>query len=336
MSCIVTMRELIIKKNEAGQSLLKYLHKYMKDAGNGFLYKMLRKKNITLNKKKADGTEILTENDAVALFMSDDTIDKFRGIGATEDIAKEYFAAYERLKGIKVIYENEDILILDKPVGILSQKASDSDISINEWVIGYMLKNGKLNVQDLETFKPSVCNRLDRNTGGLILAGVSLKGLQILGDVLKNRSLHKYYYTICEGHPGKELHLYGAINKNERTNTVSVQLRDHKSKDCNIETIARALSYGNKYTLLEVELVTGKSHQIRAHLSKAGYPLVGDVKYGGKPFVLNNIELNHQLLYAYRMVFPKLDVLKELSESEISIEMPLLLRNIMENDHADL
>ena len=220
------MVELIIREKEAGQRLDKYLHKYLKEAGTGFLYKMLRKKNITLNGKKATGNEILNCGDAVKLFLADETILKFGGIlagcqGNEDGWGKnEYKKAYEQFKDLNIVYENHHILVVDKPSGILTQKAAPEDVSLNEWLIGYLLDKGALTEEELHTFKPSVCNRLDRNTSGMVICGKTLAGSQKMGELLKDRSLHKYYQLYVKGNVRTGARIEGYLKKDERTNTV--------------------------------------------------------------------------------------------------------------------
>ena len=182
------MRLLTVGTNEAGQRLDKLLAKYLNQAGKGFLYKMLRKKNITLNGKKCDGSERLKEGDEIRLFLADETIEKFSG--SREPLSP---TASKQPAGppLSIVYEDDHILLLNKPVGILSQKAKETDISMVEMVISYLLDSGQLREEELKTFRPSVCNRLDRNTSGLIAAGKTLAGLQMLSHVLKDRTIQK-------------------------------------------------------------------------------------------------------------------------------------------------
>ena len=173
------MKEFVIKSNEANQRFDKYLKKLLPNAGTSFIYKMLRKKNITINKKKATGKEIISNGDVVNIFFSDETFEKF----STND--SELKSCFETLStldlaGLQIIKETADILVANKPANMLSQKAADTDISANERLIGYLIKTNQLSYEDSKTFKPSVCNRLDRNTTGLILMGKTLNGLQEL------------------------------------------------------------------------------------------------------------------------------------------------------------
>ena len=322
------MRELIVKELEAGQRLDKFLHKYLKEAPNSFLYKMMRKKNIVLNGKKVTGNEQIKEGDSIKLFLSEDTIEKFMGQSTMNDFTDLYRKAYAELKGIQVVSEFEDVLFINKPAGILSQQAEANDLSANEWLIGYLLSQRAISEEDLKTFKPSVCNRLDRNTSGLLVCSKTLLGSQEMARILKDRSLHKFYRCLvhgkCELNGVYEAFLY----KDEKLNKVTVYL---DAKDCKgafrdklkpIKTGMKPVEYYNDIncTELEIELFTGKTHQIRAQMEKLGFPLVGDIKYsGGEKF----LKTNGQILHAYRLVFPEMrGKLEYLSEKEIVCEKP--------------
>ncbi|MCI9337583.1 MAG: RluA family pseudouridine synthase [Lachnospiraceae bacterium] len=330
------MQSVTINTNQAGQRLDKFLHKYLPLAGSGFLYKMLRKKNITLNGRKAQGQEILSVGDQICTFFSEETFARFSG--RTEDTAvsggpnapeerllRDYTAAYERLGGIGVLYEDEDFLILNKPSGILTQKAAPEDLSLNEWMIGYLLAKNPSLAGELPTFRPSVCNRLDRNTSGIVLGGKSLAGLQYLSKCIREHSLRKYYLAICAGRLRQPASIQGFLVKDPVKNKVTVSRTGDKSAF--IHTAYSPIAVTEDYTLLEVELITGKSHQIRAHLASIGHPLAGDGKYG--PESVNRVfrkryGLTHQLLHAGRIVLPKAQdrIGSSLSEKVITAPCP--------------
>lgn len=311
------MQTVTIGKNQSGQRLDKFLHRFMPDAGNGFLYKMLRKKNITLNGHRAEGSEILAQGDTLSFFFSEETYRKFTGlspvpetqVSVKEPPVQEYLQAFHTLKDIRVLYEDEDILIADKPAGILSQKAASSDLSLNEWLIGYLLEVSHFPREELRTFKPSVCNRLDRNTSGLVLCGKSLRGSQYLSRCIRGRSIRKFYRTICVGNIDTEMTVRGYLNKDTARNKVTVSSHAAPGSESDfIETRFRPLKSTGAYTLLEVELITGKTHQIRAHLASIGHPLIGDHKYGNAKtnrYMKEQFGLSCQLLHAYRLVFPE-------------------------------
>lgn len=308
------MREFQINNNEAGQRFDKYLKKLLSNAPGSFVYKMLRKKNITLNGKKADGTEKLVSGDSVKLFLADETFEKFAGGGL---VASEY----QNLKTLSnktetgsckltVVYEDEDILVINKPSGMLSQKAQPTDVSANEYILHYLIGKGELTEEMMRTFKPSICNRLDRNTSGLLIAGKTLKGLQMMADALKDRTVQKYYRCIVKGEVRDRAYIKGWLIKDERTNKVTIYQEKPTGKEAGeaqaIETEYCPVKVCKGYSELEVHLITGRSHQIRAHLSSIGHPIIGDTKYGSRQVnerFLKEVHVKSQLLHAYRMVF---------------------------------
>lgn len=301
------MKQFTISPNESGQRFDKYLKKLLSNASGSFVYKMLRKKNITLNDHKADGTEKLASGDQVKLFLSDETFEKFSG-------GKQANSEYEAAKAVdasrlKVVYEDEDVLIINKPSGMLSQKAVPEDISANEYILSYLIRKGELTEEQWKTFRPSICNRLDRNTSGLLIAGKSLNGLQQMAEALKKRTVQKYYRCIVKGEVKEKTHLKGYLSKDESTNKVTIRTRittDEKADYLPIETEYRPVQISNGYTELEVHLITGRSHQIRAHLASIGHPIIGDVKYGDRgvnEHFRREAGIRSQMLHAYRIVF---------------------------------
>ena len=207
------MRELVISKYEAGQRFDKFLAKYMELAPKSFFYKMMRKKNITLNGKKAAGNEKLEKGDTVKLFLSEETIEGFR--------EKKKRAVHTGAK-LDILYEDEQVMLINKPAGMLSQKAEKGDISMVEHLISHLLDTGEVTEEMLKTFRPSLCNRLDRNTSGIVAAGKTLQGLQMLSGLFKERTLHKYYLCIVKGVIKEEQDVRGWLLKNEKTNQVRI------------------------------------------------------------------------------------------------------------------
>ena len=300
------MREIVIETNEAGQRLDKFLAKYMNEAAKSFFYKMMRKKNITLNGKKCEGNEKLAEGDVVKLFLAEDTIEKFSSVQVQA----------VRKVNLDILYEDDEIILVNKPAGMLSQKAKETDESLVEYLIDYLLGSGKLTESGLRAFRPSVCNRLDRNTSGIVAAGKSLAGLQMLSGVFKDRSIHKYYQCLVSGEIRDVKTVDGWLLKDEKKNQVRILTeaeakrfggRGGDEEPKRIRTKYEPIATDGRFTLLKVTLLTGRSHQIRAHLASLGHPIVGDFKYGGVSKVNpSGRTVKYQLLHSYRLEFPKL------------------------------
>lgn len=300
------MQELRITAKDAGQRMDKFLRKVFVNAPAGLIFKQLRNKNVTLNKKKAEGKEVLKEGDVIQCFFRQETFDLFTGKNNTEDLAKEFLNAFSAIRGVQVLYEDENVLILNKPAGILSQKASNDDQSVNEWMIGYLLTTGSLSKSDLITLRPSVCNRLDRNTSGIVLCGKTIPGLQALSFLLRERNMEKHYLTLCHGILTKEELIEGYLTKDNAMNVVQIFSEKKEGAD-EIKTKYVPLASAGGFTLLDVELITGKTHQIRAHLASIGHPLLGDAKYGPEALALEDqksFSIRHHLLYAHYVIFP--------------------------------
>ena len=349
------MREIKIDNNSAGKRLDKFLGSYFTECSMGFLFKMLRKKNITLNGKKADGKEKLNVGDTIAVFFSDETFDKFvnkhakSGSSGDADQTEEFVKAYKKYQNIDIIYEDDHIILLNKPAGILSQKAEWNDVSVNEWLIGYLLDKKFVSPQSLSTFRPSVCNRLDRNTSGMMICSKSLIGAQKMAEILKDRSLHKYYKTIVVGDVKENSSISGFLYKDEKTNRVKLYdeiPKDGKLKESDfseIKTSYKVLRRGTltdndsekKLTELQVLLHTGKTHQIRAHLSSIGHPIIGDSKYGSNKvnqLIKKEYGLKYQLLHSYKLEFPEIEgELSYLSGKTFEADIPQLYKKISDN-----
>lgn len=297
------MKEYIINKTNENQRLDKYIKRILPSASNAFIYKMLRKKNIELNQKRAKGDEMLKNGDSVRFFLSDDTFLKMSS--SNKPIGDEYTEAYKTLKGIEVVFDHEDFMILNKPSGILSQKDEKNRLSLNEWAVGYLLERNIVTQDSLKEFTPSIVNRLDRNTKGLIMVGKTLTGSRRLSEMIKKRQIKKYYIASTKGNCTLsgvyKAYLYKDTSKNKVYIYDDVKDIPDGCKYSYIETGIEVIESNNEVSLLEIDLLTGKSHQIRAHLSHLGFPLNGDYKY-------NEDEKNkgkYQDLCAYKIVFPK-------------------------------
>ena len=313
------MKEFKISPLNQDQKLIRYLERILKNAGSGFLYKMLRKKNITLNGKKASGNETLQAGDVVKIFFSDETFEKMSGMKFEQDMGKENSvrtASNHRIQTdgrkertekswgegsrydggrkedlrfprapflIQILYEDTDLLAVNKPSGVLSQKSDSGRASMNEYLIRYCLEEGRMTEEDLRTFRPSVVNRLDRNTSGILLFGKTMRGLHLGSELVKSHQGQKTYHCIVTGDSSrfKENTLVkGWLLKDSKKNMVTYSTHELKN-GLYMEEEVRLLRKKGPYSLLEVLLHTGRSHQIRSSLSALGCPIVNDRKYGG-------------------------------------------------------
>ncbi len=315
------MKLITVGSNEAGQRLDKLLLKQLNKAPKSFIYKMLRKKNITLNGKKADGSEKTELNDEIRLFLSEDTISNF----------SECFNATAVEHEFETIFEDKNILVVNKPAGLLSQKAASTDISLVEHILSYLLSTEQITKEELQTFKPAICNRLDRNTSGIVVAGKTLLGLQTMSEIFRDRTIQKYYLCIVKGKLSESRAISGYLLKNEKTNQVIISKTRMEGSDP-IKTEYQPIQYSEEFTLLRVKLITGKTHQIRAHLCSIGYPIIGDGKYGVKSVnkqFRSKYRLEHQLLHSYEIIFPNMEgEFKYLSGKTLKAELPEYFKQI--------
>lgn len=315
------MKEIVISANEEGRRLDKYLQTLLCNCGSSFIYKMLRKKNIVLNDVKASGKELLTKGDSVKLYFSDETYEKF----TKRSVSNVNIEA----KMPPIIYEDDDIMIVDKPSGMLSQRSTGTDISLNEVCISYLYEKGTLTEGSQETFVPSICNRLDRNTSGLVTFAKTYRGARTLSQAFRDRTIHKYYECIVVGTVDEDLHLSGSLVKDEKTNKVSV------SSDMNgdhIETKIHPIKPGDKLSRLEILLITGKTHQIRAHLASIGHPILGDYKYGNRSVneqYRRLFGIDSQMLACCRLEFPVDFDLPGVAGKTIHIKAPSFFNEVL-------
>ena len=303
------MKEFRIKKNEAGQRFDKYLAKLLPCAPKSFLYRMLRKKNIVLNGGKAQGPEIIREGDLVRLFLADDTFDKFSKRPDTENsLSPENERLLTSVKPAfdSPVYADHDVMLINKPCGILSQKAGKDDASLNEFLLRWWLAWGDGTEEDIRTFRPAVMNRLDRNTTGIVLCGLSLPGEQFLAEILRDRSAKKVYRTLVFGCP--EDGVFTAWHQLSGKDGL-VRISDGQTQGASqIRTGIRTIARRNGMAYLEIDLLTGKKHQIRAHLAHLGFPVAGDEKYGSREKnreLRTRFGLSSQFLHAYGFSFPE-------------------------------
>lgn len=308
------MKEFIINKNDAGQRLDKYLTKSFPLLPQSLMYKYIRSKRIKVNGKRSEISYRLQLDDTVSLYINDEFFapaqPKYDFLGAG--------------KSIKTVYEDENILLIDKPAGLLSHPDESEyvDTAITR-VKRYLYEKGEYNPDDETSFAPALVNRIDRNTSGIIIAAKNAESLRILNEKLKNRELHKMYLCVVIGKPKSESGIMtGYLEKNEKQNRVYVSTNSTDSSK-SISTKYKVLGTKKGLSLIEVELLTGRTHQIRAHFASAGTPLLGDGKYGTNEQNKKYGGYKKQFLYSYKLIFDfKTDagILQYLDKREFTVE----------------
>ena len=285
------MRTLYIGKNDAGQRLDKFITKTLKAFPMSLLYKSIRTKKIKVNRKRTEAGYVLCEGDTVEMFISEE----FFAADASDN-------AFMRLKpNIDIIYEDENIILVNKQPGLIVHSDENEEVNtLIGHIKAYLYRKGEYNPDSEQSFAPALCNRIDRNTGGIVIGAKTAAALRFFNEKIKNRELDKFYLCAVHGKmPAAEQTLNGYLKKDGDNNLVDIKskkLSGYKE----IVTKYKVLKEKNGLSLLEVELITGKTHQIRAHLSSIGHPLLGDGKYG-----VNRDDrkagYSYQALYAYKL-----------------------------------
>ena len=310
-------REFMVEAEAAGQRIDRFLSGEDTGLSRSALQALVAEGHVLCNGKQIAKSLKLKAGDTILLEIPD---------------AKPIEAVPQDIP-LDIVYEDEKVIFLNKPAGVLSQKAKETDVSLTEALGAYLSEK---NAGEETMFRAGLCNRLDRNTSGLILAGKTVAATQQLSELIAERAVGKYYLTVVKGTVTETERIRGYLIKNERTNRVSIQ-REQQGDAVYIETAYRPLCAGRGCTLLEVELVTGKSHQIRSHLASIGHPLAGDTKYGDAEFNRRFREkygLKYQLLHSWKAVFPKLTgTLSDLSGKTFTAPLPSSVRRILQGEH---
>lgn len=285
------MKNITVGANDAGQRLDKFLTKAYPNLPQSMMYKSIRKKDIKCNGKRCEISTRLQEGDVLSMYLKDEFF---------QIQPKEYDFLKAPLK-LNILYEDENIMILDKKPGLIVHPDENYHFdSLIARIQHYLFSRGEYNPDAENSFAPALINRIDRNTGGIVMAAKNAETLRIMNQKVKDREMEKLYLcVVCGKMEQKCATLRAFLTKNESKNRVYIS--DKPSKDAkNILTRYRVLAERSAFSLLEVELMTGRTHQIRAHLASIGHPLAGDGKYG-RNSVNKEIGFPYQALYSYKL-----------------------------------
>ncbi len=288
------MKELIVKSNDAGQRLDRFVGKAVPLLPESLLQKYIRLKRIKLNGKGARRDTRLSEGDALQLYINDEFFEKPREENSYLKVGTPR---------LTIVYEDENILLADKKPGVLCHSAGVWDYNtLIANIQAYLAQKGEWKPREENSFAPALCNRIDRNTGGIVIAAKNAEALRILNDKIRDREIEKYYLCAVQGRPKPpEGRLENYHFKDAKKNQVFVKDRPEPGAKTAV-TEYRLLKSKGKLSLVECHLLTGRTHQIRAQMAHAGWPLLGDGKYGSERFN-RDFEERGQALYSYKLVF---------------------------------
>ncbi len=282
------MKSVVVKSNDAGQRLDKFLMKHYSALPKSMMFKQIRKKNIKINRKRCTPDQILQQDDVIDLYLGDDLLIE----------KKQHFDFLRAPKDLRIIYEDDNIILLDKKQGELCHP--DGKEYVNTLVASlkrYLYEKKEWSPEEENSFTPSLSKRIDRNTGGIVIGAKNYQTLKILNQKIKDREIDKYYLTVCEGTFEKKSDvLEGYLIKDERRNKVTVT-KKYIPDSKYIQTKYTVLDSYDNISLVEIKLLTGRTHQIRAHMASIGHPLLNDGKYGSDKGRFK------QELYSYKLVF---------------------------------
>lgn len=288
------MRHINIDDSNSNQRVDRFIMKLMPKMSKNHIQKLIRTKKVKVNKKRTEPDYNLKIDDVVNIYLYDEVIEKYQDnkVYTAEDF------------NLDIIFEDEDLILINKKTGVLSHAANPSDYGKNivDMMISYLIKTNQYQPTQNSTFTPALVNRLDRNTSGIVIGAKTYESLKFFNDLFKKHDITKIYETMVVGNLQDQMIDLG-LEKDSETNKSIINSQGKKS----LTKVWNVKNYG-RYSLVNVDLLTGRTHQIRAHLAHINHPIIGDIKYGNREvnkYFKNKYDLNFQLLHSYKLEFPK-------------------------------
>lgn len=317
--------KISIGPNEAGQRIDKFLRKLLKDVPLSAIYKCLRKGDVKVNDKKVKEKYMLAEGDFLEIKYVESLVEK-------EIKSKKKEINFQKVEAnFKVTYEDENMLLVEKwPDVLVHSDRKNGEPTLTDYVLSYLHEKGDYLPEKELTFTPASCNRLDRNTSGIVIFGKNFESLKLLNEMIRDRRINKYYVALVKGRI-KDGRYDAYILKDEGEN-ISKIYNEKRPNTKQISMEVKTLETNGLFSFIEIDLITGRSHQLRAHLSHLGNPIVGDNKYGDKKlnsFFTNKYGLNYQFLYAYKLIFRECpEKLHYLNNKTVAETLPPIFKKI--------
>ncbi len=340
-----------VSEQEEGRRLDRFVMKLFPKAPSSLIYKAVRTKNIKVNGKRCSPADRLRQGDILQIYFSEERAAElgYMGFDVSEPVFTEPVFTEPGIPPVPILYEDGKILAFNKPVGLLSQKDSPKSYSLSEYLLDYLSQKGEYHPRQNAGYRPGLCNRLDRNTSGIVIAAKTLAAAQAVNASIRSHEVEKVYIALCHGQcTWKEermlchqwikdpVHNQVKLEK-DNGNPISKGERGAGMADP-IKSMARAVAVNKEenVTLFRLRLITGKSHQLRAQLAFEGFPILGDQKYHGTRTSSSSLHAKHQLLHAYQLRLRRVpDLLEDLREQTLTAPPPDDFQDILQRVFPD-